>query len=437
MSDHSRAFVPLDVDVQSSPELKEQGRRVDVGLLAEALLYYDRILFNVANPHLFTELINWFLERGFYAQLIDLLRKETLQVYYYAFYTLPLVHPNGVIDLRNINDQVMIQPNSFEKRFLNFEGLRPVFSSNRQFEKFCEVLDGKVIEVKAEEFGLEGINNAWSDFLNPRRSELIMQEILDELYRLKSLGSAPTVKAHVRPGVSRQQLNYVSWNINFEDIAKRLGPTLAFSSTLPLSVAAIGNKTIWSASRLGCDLYLPSPISSIVGDKLYEAEKRIVKTQRVIDQLESEVEFPDLRRLVNEDQITFEEVLSIRKKSKKFRGWLQSGANRDRNALLAYHHEVAKESGFTKAGRKVLKLFGDVGGGAAGAVVGAVISEPVTGAAIGGAVGGALSYIFDLGEKLGADWKPVVFGDWYKDRIAKLLNKQSKHKRRVRKKRRH
>jgi hypothetical protein len=44
-------------------------------------------------------------------------------------------------------------------------------------------------------------------------------------------------------------------------------------------------------------------------------------------------------------------------------------------------------------------------------------------------VGGqVIDKIFDYGaEMLGLDWKPVCFGDWYKDEIAKLL-KESKKK---------
>ena len=39
--------------------------------------------------------------------------------------------------------------------------------------------------------------------------------------------------------------------------------------------------------------------------------------------------------------------------------------------LVAYHREVAKESGLTKVARKTIKLFGVLGGPVVGASVGA------------------------------------------------------------------
>lgn len=117
----------------------------------------------------------------------------------------------------------------------------------------------------------------------------------------------------------------------------------------------IDSRYLWSAQRQGCDLYPPRPVRVIVGDKLYEAGRALTKTpakaQSVVDQLESEVEFPDLRRWVNEGKIEFKEVLKMRKKAKRFRRWLQTEADKDRNAMIFYLQEAAHESGFTRAGR--------------------------------------------------------------------------------------
>jgi len=94
-------------------------------------------------------------------------------------------------------------------------------------------------------------------------------------------------------------------------------------------------------------------------------------------------------------------VLQIRDKSRKFREWLQSGADRDRDAIIAYHTEVSRASGFTNIARKGLKIFGVLAGAAAGA---AVLGEPAVGAAIGAAGRGSypgwsqrtVKYLFDL-----------------------------------------
>jgi hypothetical protein len=91
---------------------------------------------------------------------------------------------------------------------------------------------------------------------------------------------------------------------------------------------------------------------------------------------------------------------------------------------------VAKEAGLIKGTRKVLQLFGTLGGAALGAPIGTAAggtaAGATAGAALGGAAGEGLKYILDIGSKLGAEWKPMVFGQWYKARIAKLLDEQSK-----------
>jgi hypothetical protein len=121
------------------------------------------------------------------------------------------------------------------------------------------------------------------------------------------------------------------------------------------------------------------------------------------------------------------DVLKLRKNARPFREWLQTQADRDRNALLAYHHEVAKRSGFRHGAIKTLKLFGAIGG----AVAGGYVKGPV-GAAIGGTTGGqvvdaavravdlGVRYVFDLAGKLDEDWKPVVFGDWARDYVQRV-----------------
>jgi hypothetical protein len=39
-------------------------------------------------------------------------------------------------------------------------------------------------------------------------------------------------------------------------------------------------------------------------------------------------------------------------------------------------------------------------------------------------VGEGIQYVLDIGSRIGANWKPVVFGDWYKKRITELLDQQ-------------
>jgi hypothetical protein len=420
-------------------DLFAAGRSVDTGLLAEALIYYDRVLIHVDNPVQFSQLIALLMQQGLSAANITaLFRAGVLGVYNFAFTTNPyvdFVSPDSVQihGLYNIQDQTMLEPNSFFKRFLEFQPLRQSFENSAQFDRFVASLEGRVIEVKADEIAATAIDNAYGDFLNPERSALMAQELVNEIYRIKSMGKPPKVSVNVREVIDGHFL--VEWNIPLNQLpAVELETNIKAAVTLPLSTAAEGNKYIWATDRLRCDLYVSRPISVLIGDKLFESAETAVRSRvrnrNVIEELEARVEFPDLRRYVNLDRIKFPQVLQIRDKSKKFREWLQSEADRDRDAIIAYHTEVARASGFTNIARRGLKIFGVLSGAAVGA---ALVAEPAVGAAIGAAGGAAVhagaeeavKYLFDLGADLGADWKPVVFGEWYSGKIAKLLKQNS------------
>lgn len=198
------------------------------------------------------------------------------------------------------------------------------------------------------------------------------------------------------------------------------GDEVNFHNVTPLSASALSNRFIWSAATMGSDLFLPQPMSILVGDKLYESKERIAKSGDIIEELKGKVEFPDIRALVNSDQLPLREILKIRDRAKKFRKWLQQENGRDRDAIIAYHNEVAKESGLVTAGRKTLSLFGVLGSGAVGSAVGAAVAGP-GGAAIGGAAGSDFGYLADVSSKVGSDWKPVIFGGWLKERIEKVV----------------
>ncbi|HMH42958.1 MAG TPA: hypothetical protein VK557_05710 [Pyrinomonadaceae bacterium] len=361
-------------------------------------------------------------------------RDGTLQVLNFAFTTNPYVefresglHIHG---LYNFQDQAMLKPNSFVERFLGFEPLRGCFTDRSQYDDFCHALEGRVIEVKADDIGAAAIDNAWQDFLNPERNELMAQQLVNEIYRIRRMGKPPKVKVTVNS--SDDGTHEVRWNIPMDQLpALEAETNIKAAATLPLSTAAEANKYLWASDRSKCDLYLTSPVSVAVGDKLFEAsdigEVSGTTIQDLVESLEVKVEFPDLRRYINDDRIDFDRIFEIRRKGKKFREWLQSEAERDRDAIIAYHNEVAKESGFAGMARRGLKLFGFV----SGTILGGAVGHDAGAGAVGGIAGHlaqkglekGVEYLFDLSADLGTDWKPVCFGEWYKAKIEGLLDK--------------
>lgn len=420
MSDHSKVLVPLESWSYHSPEIRFHGGLLDIGLLAEALIYYDQILINVSNQPQFAELLSWFVKQGKYPDLIALFNDQTIQVYDYAFISAPVyIQKDGIFDFLNIQDPVQEKPNTFRQRFLYHDSIKGVLKHNRDRIKLYKSLDGKVIEVKASEFG-RTIENAKADIFTPKRYSLIVQALLDEVYPMLNWGTAPDIITQVTqsPG-----LHHVTVNIDYEQLGKALGKDLNFGKATPLTAAVLCNRFLWSAANLNCDLYLGRPISSLVGDKLYETEYTVHKVHNTINQLIAEVDFPDIQNLVNTGKLNLDDILLFRKKALKFRKWLQEEGERDQNAIIPYHNEVAKEAGWTKLGRKSLQVFGILGGSATGSYVGLKVAG-IPGAVLGASAGKGVEYLFDLASKLGANWKPIVFGNWLKERIEKLMNKK-------------
>jgi hypothetical protein len=88
MSDHSVAFVPLGVGYHQSMDVFARGRAIDTGLLAESLIYYDRILLHVDNPVQFSQLISLLIQQGLsVADIAALFRDEVFGIFNFAFTT--------------------------------------------------------------------------------------------------------------------------------------------------------------------------------------------------------------------------------------------------------------------------------------------------------------------------------------------------------------
>lgn len=397
------------------------GGELDFGLMAEALVYYDQVLINVLNQPQFAEFLRWFINQGKYQDLIALFNDETLQVYDYAFIT-TAIEFEGKYDVINIQDPIQEKPNTFEQRFLYHPSVNDCLKHARDRDKLYKALRNKVTEVKASEFG-HAVENARIDYLNPQRSSLLIQALLDEVYPLLNRGKPPTVTAKIEAIAGSPTQHRITWNVNIQEISDSLGKNLNLHIETPLTAAAQCNRFLWSAANLNCDLYLGKPMSTLVGDKLYESGYRIVKSKAIIEQLIAEVEFPDIRTLVNTKKINLDDILFFRKKAMKFRKWLQEEVTHDRNAIIAYHNELAKEAGYTTIGRKTLRLFGLLGG-LSGPIAGGLIGGNVAGipaTVLGPIAGKGMEYLFDLVSKLNANWRPVIFGNWIKDRIEKIL----------------
>ena len=68
------------------------------------------------------------------------------------------------------------------------------------------------------------------------------------------------------------------------------------------------------------------------------------------------MEFPDIRKEVNDGNLDAASIIEIRGNATQFRTWLQSESVKDRDAIIYYHQEVAKRSGLVRGLGSTLKL---------------------------------------------------------------------------------
>jgi hypothetical protein len=339
-----------------------------------------------------------------------------LRIYNYSFHT-TAIQKDGSYSIWNIQDPIQEQPRTFEQRILYNGTIKEAVHRTRDRVKLYKVLTDRIIEVKASEFG-PAVDNANLDCRDPNRSALLIQSLIDEIYPILGLKKPNNVTAIIEQDGDKHKITY---NLDLKLLAST--QSLKFHLGSPLVAAAQSNRLLWSAANLNSDIYIGRPMSTLIGDKLYESGIKTNRIQQIIERLDLEVEFPDLRSLVNQGILKFDDIQLLRRKGKLFRRWLQTEGERDRNAIIAYHNEVSKETGLFKYGRRSLEIFGVIGGAALGGYIGE-IKTGISGALIGSALGAGSEYLLGVASKLGDSWRPVVFGNWMKEKIEKIISER-------------
>jgi hypothetical protein len=417
---HKATIIPLESWAYSNPELRTKGANTNIGLFAEALIYYDTVYVEIGNQECFLNFVKWFTSQGKLDTLLGLLQDGIIKIYDYEFISIA-IEKNGVYGIWNLQGQDQTGENIFEKRYLYNRDIESILPSKARHRiKVYNAFRGNVVEVKPESFS-SSVENARLDYLNPERNSINLQAFVNEVYRYRGLRNPPEIK--VQNKLTKEGYNLIEWGINLSDLSRTAGTILRFNPGTPLTAFAHSNRIIWSAASLNVDLYLSSPLSSLVNDKLYESSSRLLKPEFIVESLQKEVNFPNIQDLVNYRKIGIDEILEIRKKAKPFRIWLQDESEKDRNAIFAYHNEVAKTSGFSNSTRRIVYISGLFGGAAIGGAIGSSVPGPL-GGVIGGVVGTGVSFVTDIIAKYGEGWKPIIFGNWYESRIEEYLNKK-------------
>jgi hypothetical protein len=215
-------------------------------------------------------------------------------------------------------------------------------------------------------------------------SHMIEPELLSAEFRFSIHPNAPSLS--------------LDTNLDFEAInAKRKSRAPTLNDVTPahlINNVLMARADTVLAAHSGGEFYTSDLTSEIVRLRYGELLRRIGLEQRELRELTEIViqDSPTIREVINSGERTFDEFLSLRDKSQRFREWVQ-GVNPDEKLVQAYLRDVTAEDWISKLPSKTLRYF-------VGTVVGLV--APVVGLALSAADSLFL-------EKMLGGWRPSHF----------------------------
>ena len=325
------------------------------------------------------------------------------------------------------------QPKDFVRAVLHHPEVRSFFPNRSALGEWTKAAT-RFLKVPSIDDLVPAARNAERDFYDPSRCAAYLKSWLFSAGAPRAaLGKLSIdVDSHVVLLRDGNLGHVVDWRLSCDDpqLKSRLESLLPKPPTI-LAEAGSCNEAITMASTLGCDIWPTPQQSGLIGDKLLEIVTLSAKTYEVVEELQRRVEFPDIRALVNEGILNAAEYLLIRKRASRFRQWLQSEGERDRDAILAYHNEVVAQSGLAQAVHRGVHLFAVVGSAVAGAKVAAAIGQnEQVGLMAGAASGEALKYLADTHLAIASKgWRPIFFGDWLRAEVGSIVAARSERPR--------
>lgn len=348
--------VPVDVWSFQSPDLALAGIHTDVGLLAESLVYHESSFAAVQNARHVQDIVKWFARFGEIKILEKLLSDRVLQIGIYSFLS-TAIEKDGLVLTYNVQEENAAIPGRSKSLILARRNFQAHIGAKNAATLEAKLMSGS-LEWYSEQFS-EAIEAARADQQNPVRQTNIVRSLLGELRGVAQLPDPSTVNASVRDsGLGRIDIN---WGMNIAPLESIAG--LGFHRTHMITAAAICNRLIATAARLGAGLYLSRPMAPIVLEKLATIGGGPTAIRDLLRDLERRISYPDIRARVNRGQMAPSTVLALRAASKPARVWLQDDGERDPRAFAQYLQEAARAAKVNSVeGRHKVSQFSRMGG---------------------------------------------------------------------------
>jgi hypothetical protein len=365
------------------------GPLVDIGAIAEALLFYGHVSI-IAN----TATIKFLLNRIPPLVLLHLIQSERVALYY-------------------LNDQVGVRTNERHNAFplhdlvafsspqhtihntpstVFYEMTHNKFAS-RQFAKVVKPIDHGLFDQKA----------VLSSFDNYEVIESAVNRIVHAI--------APNYKQpeSIRFRIERERQGFViDTNINFSEL------NIDYHRTVPKEHSSISPAYLLSLFQgTQEELYFAGQLNSEVAVSALNREIHAQTIDSILNRrFKSEVQIEAfcaltldsghaIREAVNSEKVPFAKVVRLLDKADKFREWIEKQPA-DEDLIKSYYHAIIEDSWVEKLPAKTTRWSVFTGAGLAIDMVGA----GGLGTSIGVALGAFDTFVFD---KIIGGWKPHQF----------------------------
>ncbi len=380
-----------------------QDEKIDIGLLLEAMIFYQNVTVVCDREHHLSQLIHAFD----FDELHELLDRRILRIHYTE--ELNAVHTHRLPNGYAIHDSVRIS--SPQHKFQ--DKIRKVC-----IEKTGKEGKGKRVAMRLsrliEEFKFEtSINDASRELFTSETTKSAVPKILQ--YWIPELSELSDV--FFEPKQTEKGI-LVNTNIDFDKVNKlyhRRVPK-SHSSISPAYILAIlqsAEVSLYFASRNTSEIAC-SPITSEILKlrliHLYNACSRSESSRNDFQDLVFD-DHLTIRESYNQGQVQAKEIIRVILKADKFKSWLQN-QDVDCNLIKSYQREVTKESKLDQLPSKATRWSIMTGAG--------VLADLAITGGFGTATGITLSamdaFLFD---KFAKKWKPNQFVDRHLSNLLK------------------
>ncbi len=397
MSEEKTVLVDVETWAGNAPDLVKIGHQADIGAVAEALVYYDKVLLNIDHRKHMHAVLDWFHQTVGTDVFVKLLLSGEVKLYHYAFSSPPIYDPRmDTYVLINVQEEG--DPRSlYMTRVLG--SVDKYFNTRRTRHKFLDAVESSLVIAKADEFGaaIENARAMTSEGDN-------MQSLIDSLFSALLEAGVSNIPVNVK--VTKNRLSDEKTRFNFDTdldaLGKSMGEEYNFGRHTPLAIMSVANRFLWSAAKASSDISVSEPMYGFISDRLDNAIAKCQSGAGNLRELSQSIDFPNVRWEVQRGNLSAHDILNLRDSSYDFRRWFHSTTEYGRDIVASYNHDVINKYNLSPMSKKLIKIVTRIVPSVAGGLAGGVI----------GGLGGGVASIFadELVGRIIDGWTPKLFG---------------------------